>query len=79
MQIVTTENALLTSTGDAAGAMAGVAALSLITVFVQLILLAAVYVWTAMALAAVFRKTDRPAGRAWVPVLNLWTCSSWRG
>ncbi|THE07363.1 FHA domain-containing protein [Microbacterium oleivorans] len=73
MQIVTTENALLTSTGDAAGAMAGVAALSLITVFVQLILLAAVYVWTAMALAAVFRKTDRPAGRAWVPVLNLWT------
>ncbi|MDX2376636.1 DUF5684 domain-containing protein [Microbacterium sp. LRZ72] len=32
---------------------------------------AIVYVWTALALAAVLRKADRPAWQAWVPVLNL--------
>jgi len=31
---------------------------------------AAVYLWTALALAAVFRKSGEEAWRAWVPILN---------
>ena len=34
---------------------------------------AGVYVWTALALTAVFRKAGLPAWRAWVPVVNSWT------
>ncbi|WP_349308505.1 DUF5684 domain-containing protein [Microbacterium sp. MM2322] len=70
---MTTENTLLAPAGDAAGALAGVAAVSVVALLVQLLAVAGLYVWTSLALAAVFRKADRPAGRAWVPVLNLWT------
>lgn len=72
MQSVTTDT-LLAASADAAGAVAGAAIASLLFAFVQLVIAAGLYVWTAMALAAVFRKADRPASRAWVPVWNLWT------
>ena len=32
---------------------------------------AALYVWTALALCAVFRKSGEQLWKAWVPVLNL--------
>jgi hypothetical protein len=73
MQSVTTVSGFSAAAGDAAGALGGAVAVSLVALLVQLIVVAGVYVWTALALAAVFRKTDRPAARAWVPVLNLWT------
>jgi len=71
MLSVTTGNPLA-SIGDAAGTVGGALAVSLLGVLVQLVLLAAVYVWTSLALAAVFRKAGLPSGRAWVPVLNIW-------
>ncbi|GAA2998059.1 DUF5684 domain-containing protein [Microbacterium aurantiacum] len=37
---------------------------------ITLVVGVAVYVWTALALAAVFRKTGRPGWQAWVPILN---------
>lgn len=73
MQSMTTEIPLATTAAEAAGAAAGLAVASLLVAFVQLVLAAGVYVWTALALSAVFRKVDRPAARAWIPVLNLWT------
>lgn len=39
----------------------------------QLVIGAGVYVWTALALAAVFRKAGRAPWKAWVPVVNAWT------
>ncbi|WP_307216539.1 DUF5684 domain-containing protein [Microbacterium sp. SORGH_AS_0888] len=33
----------------------------------------ALYVWVALALGAVFRKTGEPSWKAWVPILNSWT------
>jgi len=71
MQSVTT-GSMLPIAGDAAGSLAGVAAVSLVAVVIQMIAAVGVYVWGSMALAAVFRKADRPPGRAWVPVWNLW-------
>lgn len=73
MQSMTTEIPLATTAAEAAGAAAGLAVASLLVAFVQLVLAAGVYVWTALALSAVFRKVNRPAARAWIPVLNLWT------
>lgn len=40
-------------------------------VAISLLLAAALYVWTALALAAVFRKSGREAWKAWVPFLNM--------
>lgn len=40
--------------------------------FVQVVLGIGIYVWTAFALSAVFRKTGIDPWRAWVPVLNIW-------
>lgn len=51
----------------------GLAAVSVGAALLQLLLLAGVYVWLALALSAVFRKTDQPAWKAWTPVVNLWT------
>ncbi|MFI8631555.1 FHA domain-containing protein [Microbacterium sp. NPDC077663] len=73
MQSVIMEVAPPAAVAEAAGAAAGVAVAALLFAAVQLILAAGLYVWTALALAAVFRKVDRPAARAWIPVLNLWT------
>lgn len=39
---------------------------------VQVVLGIGIYVWTAFALTAVFRKTGIDPWRAWVPVLNIW-------
>lgn len=39
---------------------------------VQVVLGIAIYVWTALALTAVFRKVGIEPWRAWVPVLNIW-------
>ncbi|MCM3696114.1 FHA domain-containing protein [Microbacterium oleivorans] len=72
MQSVITEVPVAAEVAEAAGAAAGVAVAALVFAVVQLILAAGLYVWTALALGAVFRKVDRPASRAWVPVLNLW-------
>ena len=33
-------------------------------------LIVALYVWTALALSAVFRKSGEQAWKAWVPILN---------
>jgi len=71
MQSVTTES-VLPIAEVAVGASAGAAAISIVAVVVQLIAAIGVYVWGSMALAAVFRKANRPPGRAWVPVWNLW-------
>ena len=37
---------------------------------ISFLLIAALYVWTAVALSAVFRKSGEQAWKAWVPVLN---------
>lgn len=52
--------------GGAVGASLGLTVL-------QLALFAGVYVWTALALRAVFAKVGQPAWKAWTPVVNLWT------
>lgn len=39
----------------------------------SLALVVVLYVWFALALAAMFRKMDEPAWKAWVPVLNVAT------
>ncbi len=44
-----------------------------VVVAAQLVTAAGLYVWTSLALAAVFAKAGREPWRAWVPVLNLWT------
>lgn len=44
-----------------------------IVVAAQLVAAAGLYVWTSLALAAVFAKAGRESWRGWVPVLNLWT------
>jgi hypothetical protein len=36
-----------------------------------LLLFAALYVWTALALSAVFRKSGEESFKAWVPILNI--------
>lgn len=47
---------------DASAAVAGIV--------ISLILAAAFYVWTALALSAVFRKSGEESWKAWVPILN---------
>lgn len=42
-------------------------------VAVTLLTAVALYVWTALALAGVFRKSGVETWKAWVPVLNTWT------
>ncbi|WP_127474076.1 DUF5684 domain-containing protein [Microbacterium sulfonylureivorans] len=39
-------------------------------ILISLIAVAALYVWTAIALSAVFRKSGEEAWKAWVPILN---------
>ncbi|MCH6232037.1 DUF5684 domain-containing protein [Microbacterium sp. CFH 31415] len=48
---------------DASATVAGI--------LISLLAVAAVYVWTAIALSAVFRKSGEEAWKAWVPVLNV--------
>jgi len=67
-----------TTAGAAAGALAyydgGMTGQTpVIMLAVQLLLVAGVYVWIALALAAIFRKTGLPTWKAWVPVVNAWT------
>ena len=38
---------------------------------ISFLLFAALYVWTALALSAVFRKSGEQVWKAWVPVLNM--------
>ncbi|MCR2801432.1 DUF5684 domain-containing protein [Microbacterium sp. zg-Y818] len=68
--------------GTTAGAVAGALAYynggmtgqtPVILLTMQLLLVVGVYVWVALALAAVFRKTSLPTWKAWVPVVNTWT------
>jgi hypothetical protein len=40
---------------------------------VQALVAVGVYVWTSLALTAVFRKAGEAPWKAWVPVLNAWT------
>ena len=40
-------------------------------ILISLLLFAALYVWTALALSAVFRKSGEESWKAWVPVLNV--------
>ena len=48
---------------DASATVAGI--------LISLLAVAAVYVWTALALSAVFRKSGEQAWKAWVPVLTV--------
>ncbi|WP_214468490.1 DUF5684 domain-containing protein [Microbacterium flavescens] len=48
---------------DASATVAGI--------LISLLAVAAVYVWTALALSAVFRKSGEESWKAWVPVLNV--------
>lgn len=56
--------------GDSFGALLGLVALA-----VGL----ALYVWTALALAAMFRKMGEAPYKGWVPVLNVATVLGWGG
>ncbi|MFE7843858.1 DUF5684 domain-containing protein [Microbacterium sp. NPDC057407] len=47
------------------------AAAPVVPVLISLFAALALYVWTAIALSAVFRKSGEEAWRAWVPILNL--------
>ncbi|MDY0910318.1 DUF5684 domain-containing protein [Microbacterium sp. CFBP9034] len=47
------------------------ASTSVVPILLSLIAFAALYVWTAIALSAVFRKSGEEAWKAWVPVLNV--------
>ena len=40
-------------------------------ILISLLAFVALYVWTAIALSAVFRKSGAEGWKAWVPVLNL--------
>lgn len=42
-----------------------------VPILLGLIAFAALYVWTALALSAVFRKSGEESWKAWVPVLNV--------
>ena len=44
---------------------------ALVGSLISLLLSAAVYVWIALALSAVFRKSGVEAWKAWVPILNI--------
>ncbi|KQZ85973.1 hypothetical protein ASD56_06790 [Microbacterium sp. Root166] len=44
---------------------------SVVPILLSLIAVAALYVWTALALSAVFRKSGEEGWKAWVPVLNV--------
>lgn len=44
-----------------------------IMVAVQAVVAVGAYVWTSLALMAVFRKAGEAPWKAWVPVLNSWT------
>ncbi|MEH3089117.1 MAG: DUF5684 domain-containing protein [Microbacterium arborescens] len=54
--------------GSSGGGPGLLAALGVVPMLVGI----GVYVWTALALTAVFRKTGVEPWRAWVPVLNMW-------
>ncbi|APF33047.1 DUF5684 domain-containing protein [Microbacterium paludicola] len=54
--------------GSNGGPTGAFAALGIVQVVVGI----GIYVWTAFALTAVFRKTGIDPWRAWVPVLNIW-------
>lgn len=56
--------------GDSVGALLGLVALA-----VGL----ALYVWTALALSAMFRKVGDAPYKGWVPVLNIATVLAWGG
>ena len=47
------------------------ASASVVPILLSLIAVAALYVWTALALSAVFRKSGEEGWKAWVPVLNV--------
>jgi hypothetical protein len=42
-----------------------------VSVLLSVLATAALYIWTAIALSAVFRKSGEEAWKAWVPVLNI--------
>ena len=44
---------------------------SVVPILLSLIAVAALYVWTALALSAVFRKSGEEGWKGWVPVLNV--------
>lgn len=47
------------------------ASVTVAPILLSLVAFAALYVWTALALSAVFRKSGEEAWKAWVPVLNI--------
>ncbi|MDD7929422.1 FHA domain-containing protein [Microbacterium thalli] len=61
--------AALIALGGSSGVDPGALAVASI---VQTLLGIGVYVWTALALTAVFRKVGVTPWKAWVPVLNIW-------
>lgn len=61
--------AALIALGGSSGVDPGALAVASI---VQTLLGIGVYVWTALALTAVFRKVGIAPWKAWVPVLNIW-------
>lgn len=55
---------------DAAATTVDAPALA-VPILLSVIAFAALYVWTALALSAVFRKSGEEGWKAWVPVLNI--------
>lgn len=50
-----------------------------LTGLLSFVLIVALYVWTALALSAMFRKMGEEAWKGWVPVLNTATVLKWGG
>ena len=52
------------------GAASGLGFVVVIVAVIQVIVALAIYVWTALALGAVFRKAGEASWKAWVPLYN---------
>ena len=57
----------MSGAGDASGTLG-----ALVGALVFWLVVLALYIWTAAALAAVFRKSGTAPWKAWVPVVSLW-------
>ena len=58
---------------DGSGAAAGLMGAGIVVILVAILIPLGIYIWTALALGAVFTKAGEPVWKAWVPVVNTWT------
>lgn len=53
--------------------------LAALVILLSLVLGVALYIWTALALAALFRKLGEPAWQGWIPLWNVAVILKWGG